>query len=123
VTGNGGPIDEPTYDALLKMTGDDQAFVDDLVDTYLEDAVEQLAALDAAIDGGDPAALTRPAHSLKSSSLNVGALDLGKLSLELEERGRAGQLDGAAERVADARRQFATVREALLGRRGEDATG
>jgi HPt (histidine-containing phosphotransfer) domain-containing protein len=123
VTGNGGPIDEPTYDALLKMTGDDQAFVDDLVDTYLEDAVEQLAALDAAIDGGDPAALTRPAHSLKSSSLNVGALDLGKVSLELEERGRAGQLDGAAERVADARRQFATVREALLGRRGEDATG
>jgi HPt (histidine-containing phosphotransfer) domain-containing protein len=123
VTGNGGPIDEPTYDALLKMTGDDQAFVDDLVDTYLEDAVEQLAALDAAIDGGDPAALTRPAHSLKSSSLNVGALDLGKLSLELEERGRAGQLDGAAERVADARRQFAAVREALLGRRGEDATG
>jgi HPt (histidine-containing phosphotransfer) domain-containing protein len=123
VTGNGGPIDEPTYDALLKMTGDDQAFVDDLVDTYLEDAVEQLAALGAAIDGGDPAALTRPAHSLKSSSLNVGALDLGKISLELEERGRAGQLDGAAERVADAHRQFAAVREALLGRRGEDATG
>jgi HPt (histidine-containing phosphotransfer) domain-containing protein len=123
VTGNGGPIDEPTYDALLKMTGDDQAFVDDLVDTYLEDAVEQLAALDAAIDGGDPAALTRPAHSLKSSSLNVGALDLGKVSLELEERGRAGQLDGAADRVADAHREFEAVRDALLGRRGEDAPG
>jgi HPt (histidine-containing phosphotransfer) domain-containing protein len=123
VTGNGGPIDEPTYDALLKMTGDDQAFVDDLVDTYLEDAVDQLAALDAAIDSGDAAALTRPAHSLKSSSLNVGALDLGKLSLELEERGRAGQLDGAAERVADAHRQFEAVRAALLGRRGEDAGG
>jgi HPt (histidine-containing phosphotransfer) domain-containing protein len=123
VTGNGGPIDEPTYDALLKMTGDDQAFVDDLVDTYLEDAVDQLAALDAAIDAGDAAALTRPAHSLKSSSLNVGALDLGKLSLELEERGRAAQLDGAAERVADAHRQFEAVRAALLGRRGEDAGG
>jgi HPt (histidine-containing phosphotransfer) domain-containing protein len=117
MTGNGGPIDEPTYDALLKMTGDDQAFVDDLVDTYLEDAVEQLAALDAAIEAGDAAALTRPAHSLKSSSLNVGALDLGKVSLELEERGRAGQLDGAAERVADAHRQFEAVREALQGRR------
>jgi HPt (histidine-containing phosphotransfer) domain-containing protein len=121
VTGNGGPIDEPTYDALLKMMGDDQSFVDDLVDTYLEDAIEQLAALDAAIGRGDPAALTRPAHSLKSSSLNVGALDLGKVSLELEERGRAGQLDGAAQRVADARRQFEAVREALLGRRGEGA--
>jgi HPt (histidine-containing phosphotransfer) domain-containing protein len=117
MTGNGGPIDEPTYDALLKMTGDDQAFVDDLVDTYLEDAVEQLSALDAAVEAGDAAALTRPAHSLKSSSLNVGALGLGKVSLELEERGRAGQLDGAAERVADAHRQFEAVREALQGRR------
>ena len=123
MTDNGGPIDEPTYDALLKMTGDDQAFVDDLVDTYLEDAVEQLSALDAAIDAGDPAGLTRPAHSLKSSSMNVGALDLAKVSLELEERGRGGQLDGAAERVADAHQQFEAVRDALLGRRGEDAGG
>ena len=123
MTDNGDPIDEPTYDALLKMTGDDQAFVDDLVDTYLEDAVEQLAELDAAVDAGDPTALTRPAHSLKSSSMNVGALDLAKLSLELEERGRGGELDGAAERVTDAHLQFEAVRDALLGRRGEDARG
>jgi HPt (histidine-containing phosphotransfer) domain-containing protein len=119
----GGPIDEPTYDALLKMTGDDQAFVDELVDTYLEDAVNQLAALDAAVDAGDPAALTRPAHSMKSSSMNVGALELGQLCRELEELGRAGSLDGAADRVAEARHQFEAVRTSLLERRPEDARG
>ena len=123
MTDAGGPIDWATYDALLKMTGDDREFVDDLIDTYLSDAVDQLAALDAAIGAADAAALTRPAHSLKSSSVNVGALDLGRVGRELEEQGRAGRLEGAAECVADARRQFEAVREALLARRAEDAGG
>ena len=117
----GEPIDEPTYDALLKMTGDDQAFVDELVDTYFADAVDQLAALDGAVEAADATALTRPAHSLKSSSLNVGALELGRLGRELEELGRAGQIDGAAERVAAAHHQFEAVRTALLARREENA--
>jgi len=123
MTDAGRPIDWGTYDALLKMTGDDHEFVDDLIDTYLSDALDQLAALDAAIGAADAAALTRPAHSLKSSSVNVGALDLGRVGRELEEQGRAGRLEGAAERVADARRQFEAVREALLARRAEDAGG
>ena len=123
MTDAGRPIDWGTYDALLKMTGDDHEFVDDLIDTYLSDAVDQLAALDAAIGAADAAALTRPAHSLKSSSVNVGALDLGRVGRELEEQGRAGRLEGAAERVADARRQFEALREALLARRAEDAGG
>ena len=123
MTDAGGPIDWGTYDALLKMTGDDHEFVDDLIDTYLSDAVDQLAALDAAIGAADAAALTRPAHSLKSSSVNVGALDLGRVGRELEEQGREGRLEGAAERVADARHQFDAVREALLARRAEDAGG
>ena len=123
MTDAGEPIDWATYDALLKMTGDDHEFVDDLIDTYLSDAVDQLAALDAAIGAADATALTRPAHSLKSSSVNVGALDLGRVGRELEEQGRAGQLEGAAERVADAHAGFEAVRAALLARRAEDTGG
>ena len=115
------PIDRSTYDALVAMTGGDHEFVDDLVDTYLTDLVEQLAALDAAVAGGDPTALVRPAHSMKSSSLNVGALELGRLCRELEEQGRAGKFDGAVARVADVHRQSERVRAALLARRAEDA--
>ena len=122
MTDGSEPIDRSTYDALLAMTGDDHEFVDDLVDTYLADALDQMAALDAAVAAGDAAALTRPAHSLKSSSLNVGALELGGLARELEEQGRGGQVDGAAERVADVHRLFESVRDALLARRAEDAS-
>ena len=122
MTDGSEPIDRSTYDALLAMTGHDHEFVDDLVDTYLADALDQMAALDAAVEAGDAAALTRPAHSLKSSSLNVGALELGGLARELEEQGRGGQMDGAAERVADVHRLFESVRDALLARRAEDAS-
>ena len=118
-----GPLDRPTYDALLKMVGGDQEFVDELVDTYLADAVDQLAGLDAAVAAGDVAALVRPAHSLKSSSLNVGALRLGEVARRLEEQGRDGRFDGAAVLVADARSRFEAVRVALLDRRAGNAAG
>jgi HPt (histidine-containing phosphotransfer) domain-containing protein len=120
---DGGPLDRPTYDALLKMVGGDREFVAELVDTYLADAVDQLAGLDAAIAAGDVAALVRPAHSLKSSSLNVGALQLGEVARQLEEQGREGRFEGAVELVADARSRFEAVRVALLDRRAEDAKG
>jgi HPt (histidine-containing phosphotransfer) domain-containing protein len=124
VTDTGGEaLDRATYDGLLKMTGGDHEFVDELVDTYLADTIDQLAELDVAVVAGDAAALTRPAHSLKSSSLNVGALDLAGLARELEEQGRAGRVEGAPERVAVARRRFEAVRAALLARRAEDAAG
>jgi HPt (histidine-containing phosphotransfer) domain-containing protein len=122
VTDAPNAIDRPTYDALVEMVGGDHEFIDDLVDTYLADAVEQLADLDAAVAAGDAPALTRPAHSMKSSSLNVGALELARLGRELEAQGRDGQLAGAAERVAEAHRLVESVRTALLARRAEDAT-
>jgi HPt (histidine-containing phosphotransfer) domain-containing protein len=122
VTDEPDAIDEPTYEALVEMVGGDREFIDDLIDTFLADAVEQLADLDAAVAAGDASALTRPAHSMKSSSLNVGALELGRLGRELEAQGREGQIAGAAERVAEAHRQFESVRTSLLARRAEDAT-
>jgi HPt (histidine-containing phosphotransfer) domain-containing protein len=122
VTGPTDPIDGATYDALVEMTGGDQDFVAELVDTYLADAVDQLAALDTAVAANDGAALTPPAHSFKSSSLSVGALQLGALCRQLEEQGREGRIDGAQERVNEVHRQFEAVREALLARRAAAAS-
>ena len=70
------PIDRAVFDALVEMTGGDFAFVDDLIDTYFDDAREQLAAMQAAVASPDVAALVRPAHSLKTNSFNVGAMAL-----------------------------------------------
>ena len=118
-----GPIDRTVFDSLVEMTGGEMEFVDELVDTYLEDADEQLIALRDALAASDGPALVRPAHSLKSSSLNVGAMELGVQCRELEELARLGNVPDAAARVAGISASFAAARDALLAARADRATG
>lgn len=115
-------MSEPTLDPaafahLLEITGDDLEFVDELIDTYLEDAAVQLDALRSAAVANDVAALVRPAHSLKSSSANVGAMLLAEACRSLEADGRTGIVPDMAARVDICDRSFSDVRDALLAAR------
>jgi HPt (histidine-containing phosphotransfer) domain-containing protein len=111
-------VDTAALDALLEMVGNDAAFLEELVDTFLEDAVTQLDAMRAAVAAGDVESLVRPAHSLKTNSANMGATVLSAMCRELETEARSGSLEGAAERVAAAGREFDAVKAELLERRG-----
>jgi HPt (histidine-containing phosphotransfer) domain-containing protein len=113
----GTPIDRAVFDGLVEMTGGEMEFVDELVDTYLEDGQQQIVALRDAVATADTAALVRPAHSLKSNSLNVGAMTLGEQCRELEEIARSGSVPDAADRVGAIDDGFASVRDALLAER------
>jgi HPt (histidine-containing phosphotransfer) domain-containing protein len=117
------PIDAATFDKLVEMTGGDLEFVDELVDTYLEDGASQIAALDAGAAAGDIDALVRPAHSLKSSSLNLGALVVGELARGLEEAARSGSVPDAADRVAAIKASFGDAGSALREDRERRAQG
>jgi len=110
-------IDAAAFARLVEMTGGEIEFVDELVDTYLEDGANQLAALRAAVAAGSSDELVRPAHSLKSSSLNVGALGLGAQCRELEEGARSGDVPDAASRVDAIAAGFDDVRRELLAER------
>jgi HPt (histidine-containing phosphotransfer) domain-containing protein len=112
-------LDRSTLAELLLAVGEDAAFLDELVETFLADAPVQLDAIDAAIAAGDADALVRPAHTLKGNGLNVGALELGAHGKALEEAGRRGTLDGAAERAAAARLELDRVRAALAAARAD----
>jgi HPt (histidine-containing phosphotransfer) domain-containing protein len=102
---------------LLEITGGDQGFVDELVDTFLEDTTSQIDALRTAADAGDVAAIVRPAHSLKSNAANVGAAVLSELSRALEIDARGGDVPDMATRAASIETEFVRVREALLAER------
>jgi CheY-like chemotaxis protein/HPt (histidine-containing phosphotransfer) domain-containing protein len=84
-----------------------------VVEAYLQSAPELVRALVDAERAGDAAALARAAHTLKSSSAQVGAARLSLLAKELEALGRAQRLEGARERVAAAREELESVQEAL----------
>lgn len=117
------PIDGATFERLLEMTGGDHAFLDELVDTYLDDGAAQIAALEAAVAAGSVEELVRPAHSLKGSSLNIGALGLAELSRGLEEAARGGAVDDAGAAVAAIAAAFGDARTALLAEREGRQTG
>jgi HPt (histidine-containing phosphotransfer) domain-containing protein len=110
-------FDRAAFDHLLEITGNDLEFVDELIDTYLADASLQLEAMQAAASTGDASALVRPAHSLKSSSANVGAMALADICRALEAAARTGDVPDASERVSDCDRAFADARAALLAAR------
>jgi HPt (histidine-containing phosphotransfer) domain-containing protein len=107
-------LDPNAMTRLLDITGGDVAFVDELVDTFIDDATDQLDSLRAAGAASDASAIVRPAHSLKSNSDNVGAMVLADLCRSLEADGRAGHVPEMEERIAAIETEFAEVRAALL---------
>ena len=113
----GSPIDAATMANLLEITGGDQGFVDELVDTYMSEGERIVGELVAAAEAGVVGDLVRPAHSLKSSSLNVGALELGELCRRLEQDALSGTVDAPVVRAAEIKGAFGAARVALLEER------
>ncbi len=93
-------VDEKVLQELQASVGGDRGFVRDLIDAYVTDSAGQLEAIEAALAAGDAEALVRPAHTLKSSSATVGAMDLSSLARTLEMAGRFGTLGDAETRAA-----------------------
>jgi len=107
-------LDQSVLSELQETTGDDPDFVRDLVETYLADVPVQLEGIDGAIAANDADALVRPAHTLKSSSMTLGAMRLGEISRTLEMTGRSGTLDGEArENAALAHAEWTSVQQAI----------
>ena len=117
MTGAARSVDPGALERLLEITGDDPEFVDELIQTYLDDAVGLLEAMHKAAGADSPQELLRPAHSLKSNSASVGAERLAELCRQLEADARSGAVDRAPERVAAAAAEFEQVRLELVALR------
>jgi signal transduction histidine kinase/CheY-like chemotaxis protein/HPt (histidine-containing phosphotransfer) domain-containing protein len=72
-------------------------FLAELVGFFRDSSPKRIAGMRAAIEKADAASLSRDAHYLKSSSANLGAMELSSLCQRLDELGRSGVFDGASE--------------------------
>jgi HPt (histidine-containing phosphotransfer) domain-containing protein len=92
-----------------------------VIDAYLDSAPGLMDAIREAIDALDGQVLAKAAHSMKSSSMNVGAKGLGTLCAELEQSGKDGNLRQAGDLLAMAQTQYEAVtavfKESLAGSR------
>ena len=84
-----------------------------IITIYLDSAPMLMEAMKTAISAEDGTSLTKAAHSLKSSSMNVGAKGLGSLCAELERTGKAGFIEEAKNLVDRVEIQYAAAIAAL----------
>jgi CheY-like chemotaxis protein len=111
---------EPTaIDKLIKMV-DDPDFLVELIESFLNNMPKLLANLHQALEQGDASGMRTAAHTLKANSRDFGARDLFELCQELEMKGKAGTLDGAAELIARIEPASERVKEALQALREEN---
>ena len=84
-----------------------------VINTYLDKAPELIAAIHCGLEQHDALAINHAAHSLKSSSANVGAQRLASLCQMLELMGHNNMLSGATEVLDQIEQQFQEVCAAL----------
>lgn len=116
-------LDRDVLDELHAVIGDAAM---QIVSVFVDDAPAMVQQLQQAAQSGDEPRLQAVAHSLKSSSANVGALSLSAVAQRIEREARGGSLQRPAVAVALLVAEFARARVALTGylaqhRAGQDS--
>lgn len=96
-------------DVLMKAVGGDPRSFCELSETFLRIAPPMLARLEQAIAAGNHAAAAIEAHSFKSTTSLVGALQLPRLAEGLEMLVQSGDLQGAAALLQSLAAEFTVV--------------
>jgi signal transduction histidine kinase/CheY-like chemotaxis protein len=106
----GDPLDQDVVRDLVEVMGNEFA---DLVRVYLEDTPKTLLRLHEAAMSGNVPELVGPAHSLKSTSANLGALGLSEIAKQIEHGARAKTLDDPIRMVLMLGQELKRVTHAL----------
>jgi HPt (histidine-containing phosphotransfer) domain-containing protein len=110
---NNAPVlSREIVDDLREIMGEEFAA---LVRVFLEDAPQALQKLEQAAAKQDIDALIGPAHSLKSTSANLGALALSDLARTIEHGARQRNLIDPVGTVGALGREYHRVQTALRG--------
>ena len=104
-------IDRATFDELKDTAGDD--FVDELVDTFLEEAPRLLDDLRVAYEKRDADVFRRTAHSLKSNGNTFGARTFAAMAKDLELGGMNPVVTAAGVPIEALAAEFKRVGAAL----------
>ncbi len=102
-------IDPGALEELKQLLGGDD-YLEDFINSFLQDAPRMLSDMQAARKKGDAKSLRLAAHSLKSNSAEFGAKTLAGLCRDLEGQAKAGLLEGLNQKVEQAKLEYERVR-------------
>ena len=106
----GPAINREIVDDLREIMGPE---FESLVEVFLEDSPRAIQRLQLALDPLDIQGLVGPAHSLKSTSANLGAMELSALAKLIEIGARQKTIKDPRKLVGELGREFDRVRQAL----------
>jgi len=103
-------LDTEVIEELRSIMGDEYR---SLIRMFFEDAPQHVQKLQAALAANDVAGLVAPAHTLKSSSANLGAMALSAVARRIEQGARTASLEKPALAVLMLENEFKRARAAL----------
>ena len=90
------PVDLEGFRMTLREAGAEQALYS-IVDTFVRQAPDRLAALAAAATRGDGAEMAKAAHVYRGAAATIGARELAELLERVETTARAGEIETARQ--------------------------
>jgi PAS domain S-box-containing protein len=113
-------LDPSAMEGLRSLeTSDNPGFVARIIDAYLEDTPKLVDRIRQALDRQDASEIAKAAHTLKSSSANVGALVLADRCKHLETAARRGALASARDLLSEIEVAYTSVTPELVAERGD----
>jgi response regulator RpfG family c-di-GMP phosphodiesterase len=103
-------LDAEVIDDLKAMMGSEYQ---SLIRVYLEDSPKLISQILSALSNRDCVALVTPAHTLKSSSANLGAMTLSALAMAMEKSARSGDIVGPGKEAKRLIAEFEKAQAAL----------
>ena len=99
-------LDRQVLNDLIDIMGDEYV---DLIQVYLEDTPNCISQLSEAVEAADVEGMIAPAHSLKSTSANLGAMGLSEMAKDVEYGARQGTLQDPDQRLVEIQAEFELV--------------
>ena len=108
------PLDSSALDQIRALEKEGASnLVEEVIQLYLRDAPTLKGAMVEAVAQGNADGLRKAAHTFKSISATIGALELAKLCKEAERMGKEGKLVNIEEVLAGVEGEYKRVVEAL----------
>ena len=108
------------YETGLNYVGGDEALYREVVYDYADSAEERALAIEACLTEEDIETYTLNVHALKGVSRTIGAFEIGKLAMELEESGKAGDWNKIREKTPILLKQYRELGKKLQGKSTEE---
>jgi two-component system, sensor histidine kinase and response regulator len=99
--------------ALTELVDGDASVLEDLVRTFIAETQSRLKELRQALRASDATVVSRLAHGIKSTALNLKAPRLSALAQEIETLAHRKDLNSVAQLYGRLAREFAKVRRSL----------